>query len=170
VGIEPGIKPAVNASASKRIGVLATSATIASDRYRLLLEAHAKEAHVVSLACPGLVELIELADAHNPALQTMIDGFCSTLRAQDVDTVLLGCTHYPLVQAQFQASLGAGIQVLNIEEAVATQARKLWLQLAPDISPDRPSIRLETTGQPEALQALTHSALCWHVRARHITL
>lgn len=106
VGIEPGVKPAVAATRNGRIGVMGTTATIASRRYEALVAAHAAEVSLVSQPCPGLVTLIEQGHLDNPELGTLIDRYCEPLKAAGVDTVLLGCTHYPLVQGAHPGRAG----------------------------------------------------------------
>ena len=161
VGIEPGIKPAVAATRNGRIGVMATSATIASQRYDQLVQAHAGAVRLFSQACPGLAALIERGRLDDPELQQRITQYCAPLRAAGVDTVLLGCTHYPLVQAQIQAQLGPEVRLLNIEDAVARQALRLWQDLDPAPAATDTSVRLESTGDPRALQQLARQALGW---------
>jgi glutamate racemase len=161
VGTEPGIKPAVAASRSGRIGVLATAATLASARYRDLLARHAGGARVLSQACPGLVDLIEAGDLQSPALDALIESFCAPLREAGVDTVLLGCTHYPLVQPRLQRALGAEVRLLNIETAVAQQSARLWQELGlPDSGAPAP-LHLASTGDAAALQRFVAEALGW---------
>ncbi|MDZ7813807.1 MAG: aspartate/glutamate racemase family protein [Ideonella sp.] len=107
VGTEPGIKPAVTVPCpSGRIGVMATTGTINSARYQALIQRHAGAAQVFSQACPGLVNLIGNRELDSPALQALLQELCQPLLAAQVDIVLLGCTHYPLIQAQIQAALG----------------------------------------------------------------
>lgn len=161
VGTEPGIKPAVAASRSGRIGVLATAATLASARYRDLLARHAGSARVMSQPCPGLVDLIEAGDLQSPALDALIESFCAPLREAGVDTVLLGCTHYPLVQPRLQRALGAEVRLLNIETAVAQQSARLWQGLGlPEASAPAP-LHLASTGDAAALQRFVAEALDW---------
>lgn len=157
VGTEPGIKPAVAATSTGRIGVLATPATIASARYQDLLARHAGSAQVISQACPGLVDLIETGDLDSPRLQSLIGELCRPLREASVDTVLMGCTHYPLVQAQLQAALGPQVQLLNIETAVAQQAQRLWVHGTPGAS-----MRLQTTGDAPSLRRFVQRVLHWN--------
>lgn len=160
VGTEPGIKPAVAASPTGRIGVLATPATIASARYRDLITRHAGTAQVLSQPCPGLVDLIEQGDLQAPTVTALTRELCAPLRAAEVDTVLMGCTHYPLVQAQLQQALGEGVQLLHIETAVAQQATRLWRALG---IPDAPaaSLHLATTGDAAVLRRFVANALGW---------
>jgi glutamate racemase len=159
VGTEPGIKPAVAATRNGRIGVLATPATIASARYQSLLSRHSGASQVISQPCPGLADLIEQGDFASPALQSVLDGFCAPLRAAGVDTVLMGCTHYPLIQPLIQAALGPDVQLLNIETAVARQALSRWAELG--VPAVESPIILETTGNPAAFSAFARQALSW---------
>ncbi len=180
VGIEPGVKPAVAATRNGRIGVMATTATIASRRYEALVAAHAADVSLVSQPCPGLVTLIERGDLDTPELGDLIDRYCEPLKAAGVDTVLLGCTHYPLVQNRIQAALGEGVQLLNIEDAVARQAQRLWesLTTTDGVAAQAPTQRhtkglaplvLQSTGDPGPLQHLARVALGWQdAQATHI--
>ncbi|MDH0864257.1 glutamate racemase [Mitsuaria sp. GD03876] len=160
VGIEPGVKPAVAATRNGRIAVMATTATIASRRYEQLVAAHAGDVTLISQPCPGLVTLIERGDLRSPELDELIERYCAPLREAGVDTVLLGCTHYPLIQPRIQAALGDGVRLLNIEDAVARQARRVWEGLGLATTRDA-AIVLESTGDPAPLQHLAREALGW---------
>jgi glutamate racemase len=162
VGIEPGIKPAVAATQNGRIGVLATPATVASERYQTLLKRHAEHVHVISQPCPGLVDLIETGALDGAGLREQVERCCAPLRAAGVDTVLMGCTHYPLIQPLLQSALGPQVQLLNIESAVAKRAATLWRQAEgrPSGTPGQAGrITLAATGRSDVLQALAPLAL-----------
>ncbi|QPF74936.1 glutamate racemase [Roseateles sp. DAIF2] len=162
VGTEPGIKPAVAASRNGRIAVLATVATLASERYRDLLARHADGTQVLSQPCPGLVDLIEAGDLQSPSIDALIERFCAPLREAGVDTVLLGCTHYPLIQPRLQRALGEQVQLLNIETAVAQQSVRLWQALdLPTSEGANAPLHLATTGDAAALQRFVAEALGW---------
>jgi glutamate racemase len=153
VGTEPGIKPAVAASRLGRVGVLATPATAASERYRALVSRHAGATQVVTQGCAGVVDWIEAGRWDAPELRELWARYCEPLRAAAVDTVLLGCTHYPLVQEQVQAAMGPDVRILNVEAAVAQQAARLWQSLArgPDATG---GTSLQATGRLDTLQRL----------------
>ncbi|MFG6448460.1 glutamate racemase [Roseateles sp. BYS180W] len=161
VGTEPGIKPAVQASKNGRIGVLATAATLASPRYLALRKTHGAQTQIVEQACVGLADLIEAKGVDSPELDALIQRYCQPLAQAQVDTVLLGCTHYPLVQTLIQAQLGPHVQLLNVEDAVARQAHKLWLQWQTQ-HPDWPvnsRIQLWSTGNTAVLDTMAHRVL-----------
>ena len=128
VGVEPGIKPAVAASRNRRVAVMATRGTLGSPRLRQLVNHHAGDAQVLRLPCPGLVEAIERADdgeAALLALSAQLDEIAATLRQAGVDTVVLGCTHYPLVADALQQRLGPAVQLVDTAEAVARRVASL---------------------------------------------
>jgi glutamate racemase len=157
VGTEPGIKPAVAATRNGRIGLLATPATAASARLRALIERHAGDRRVIVQGCPGVVDHIEAGDLDSAELRALVEHHCEPLRAAEVDTALLGCTHYPLIEPLWQAALGPGVEVLRIETAIARRTADLWTP-APD---ERALLEIETSGDPVALQAWMARVLGW---------
>ena len=155
-------------SRNGRIGVLATSATLASERYQRLMEAHGGLTQVINQPCPGLVDLIETGELDSDAIKARVAACCAPLRDAGVDTVLLGCTHYPLVEGLIQAELGASVRLLRIEDAVARQAARLF-RTAVNSAPEA-QMELESTGDPAPLQRLAALALGWRGQARHIEI
>lgn len=155
VGIEPGLKPARAASRNGRIAVMATSATLRSDRFHALLarEGGAHEVHLQ--ACTGLADAIERLDPGDPALGELIERHCAPLRAAGVDAVALGCTHYPLVRSQIERALGRDVTVIDTSEAVAEQAaRRLGAAASASPAGAAAPALLETTGDPARLRAV----------------
>ena len=152
VGIEPGIKPAAQASRNHRVAVMATSGTLRSARMRQLVADHAQRTWVLHLPCPGLVQAIEAAWHDPDALHVQLDTLAQQLRHAEVDTVVLGCTHYPLVADSLRQRLGPRVMLIDTAEAVARRVASL-LALPSTAAPgDCPPPRLMATGQPQALQ------------------
>lgn len=146
VGVEPGVKPAVALSRNKRIGVMATSITLRSSRFHDLVTAYAGDAHVMAQPCPGLAQAIEKGDLHSPAVIDLLALYCRALRDADVDTVVLGCTHYAFVSEQIQALLGPSVTLVDTAEAVAAHAARHVPALPRSSDPDEPRrIVLQTT-------------------------
>jgi len=145
VGVEPGLKPAVSLSRSGRIGVMATDATLRSDRFERLVRTHAGSAFVHRRPCPGLATLIERGDLAHPRLQGLLAEHCTAMKTLGVDVVVLGCTHYSFVRDRIERLLGPGIAVIDTARAVANQVVRL---AAPAGSPTaRPTaVRLMTSG------------------------
>jgi glutamate racemase len=158
VGIEPGLKPAVAATRNGRIGVMATPATLASERFDQLHQAQARGSFVLKQPCPGLADLIEQGDLDASSVIEAVQRFCEPLRHAEVDTVVLGCTHYPLVAHHIQAALGAHVQLIDTADAVARHAAQRFGVAATHITT---SLRLLTTGNAAQRAALEKVAgLC----------
>lgn len=159
VGVEPGIKPAAALSRARRIGVLATTRTLSSQKFRDLARAHAGDCQLLLQPCPGLADAIERGDLDDPTLRALVDRYCAPLREAGVDVAVLGCTHYPFARPLIEAAL-PGVQLVDTSEAVARQAARLAGALgdgdrasAPLASPSAtPSLSLASTGPTEALQ------------------
>lgn len=116
--ITPVIRAAAAASKNKRVGVIGTRATIASGIYERLLQAHDKELAVKTKATPLLVPLVEEGWAEKPETKQIIKKYLLSLQQQQVDTLILGCTHYPLLAAVIQQK--AGKRVRLVDPAVET--------------------------------------------------
>lgn len=119
IGVEPGVKPAVHHSLNKRVGVLATPVTLASGKFQRLAERFAQEATLVAQPCPGLAREIEKGELDSPQLRALVAQFCDPLKAAGVDTVVLGCTHYPLIEPLLARRLGPQVRIIDTSEAVA---------------------------------------------------
>ena len=106
VGLEPALKPAVEAGTDKQtILVMATQATLSLEKYRVLYERFADEANIIPMPCPGLVDLIEEGDLGSPAIHDYLQDRIGHL-AGKVESVVLGCTHYPFIKRQIRDVLG----------------------------------------------------------------
>lgn len=153
VGVEPGVKPGVARSHTGRIAVMATSATVRSTRMRQLLERHAPGAHVHLQPCPGLADAIEQGALDGAALSKVLTPYCDRIRADDVDTVVLACTHYPFVAAEIQRQLGPGVALIDTAAAVAEQVASVWAEVHAEPAP-APRLRVRSTGSSQTMQRL----------------
>ena len=153
VGVEPGVKPAAARSRTRRIAVMATVATARSERLRRLIARHAEAAHVHVEPCPGLVDAIERGELQGAALLEVLEPHCDAIRAADVDTVVLGCTHYPFIEASISALLGGQVTLIDTATAIAERSATLWEQSLPpcDAAPTRRVISTGATGTMQSL-------------------
>ena len=124
IGMEPAVKPAAEASKNGIIGVLATSGTLKSAQFAALLESYGRNVQVVTQACIGLVEQIELGELDSPKTLALIAQYTKPLLDEHADTIVLGCTHYPFVKAAIQHAVGAHIHLIDTGAAVAKQLLK----------------------------------------------
>lgn len=124
VGMEPAVKPAARQTERGVIGVLATDATFQGELYASVVDRHAAGVSVVAQACPGLAMAVESGASEEA--HTLLDTYLAPLIDSNVDTVVLGCTHYSLLTDTIKAIVGEGITVIDPAPAVARQAvRKL---------------------------------------------
>lgn len=163
VGIEPALKPAAAASLSKTVGVMATRGTLQSEKFQALLASLHGQATFVLQPCDGLAIAIERNDA------TKIEALCAEytgamgqfgLNSEAIDTLVLGCTHYPFVEGVLRNSIGGQVTLLEGGTPVARQTRRL-LEAASLLAPataDQPATQFLSTGQPDDLR---NAALRW---------
>ncbi|MEE4378598.1 MAG: glutamate racemase [Candidatus Competibacteraceae bacterium] len=121
VGMEPGIKPAAAISKSKVIGVLATEGTLNSDRFSTLLTRSTENLEIIVQPCPGLVEQIEAGDFTGSATRALVVRYVLPLLARGADTLVLGCTHYPLLRTLIAQIAGPAVHIIDTGPAVALQ-------------------------------------------------
>jgi len=111
--VAPATQLAVAGSRSGRIGVLATPATVSSGAYERAVRAADRHVHVEAVACPDLAPIIQGGFPFDQQVVDTVRAYCAPLRAAEVDTVILGCTHYPLVAPMLQRMLGRGVTLVT---------------------------------------------------------
>ena len=168
VGVEPALKPAVAATRTGRIGVMATRGTLASAKFAQLLQSLHGQADFALQACDGLADAIEQAAAPGPAADDSqsalkIEALCARYtsamgpfgtQAGAVDTLVLGCTHYVFARDVLRRLVGPGVQLVDTGAPVARHTRRRLAQaglLAPGDGPG--ALRLFSTGDPARLHA-----------------
>ncbi|MFA6922373.1 MAG: glutamate racemase, partial [Gallionella sp.] len=119
VGMEPAVKPAVAATKSGVVGVLATIGTLESARFAALLERYAGDVQIVTQGCPGLVEQVEKGELHSTETRHLIERYTAPLLEKGADTLILGCTHYPYLASLIREVAGEHITLVDTGEAVA---------------------------------------------------
>lgn len=124
IGMEPAVKPAVAATSSGVVGVLATAGTLESARFAALLEKYAGAVEIVTQGCPGLVEQVELGELHGAHTRELIERYTAPLLARGADTLILGCTHYPFLIPLIRDTAGANITLVDTGAAVARQLQR----------------------------------------------
>jgi glutamate racemase len=122
--IEPGARAAVKASRSGKIGVIGTEATIASGAYTRAIQALTPKAEIYTRACPLLVPLVEEGWTDNDIAERTVAHYLDSLKASGIDTLLLGCTHYPLLRGLFERVLGPRVRIVDSATATAVAVRE----------------------------------------------
>jgi glutamate racemase len=124
IGVEPAIKPASEQSKNKKVGILVTQATSENKRFLALIKAHQNGSEVFIQPCPGLVELIERGQLNSRACQQLLQQYVSPLINNNIDTLVLGCTHYPFLKQQILNITGESINLFETAKPVAMQLTK----------------------------------------------
>ncbi len=156
VGMEPAVKPAAERTRSGVVGVLATPATFQGALYASVLERFANGVTVLQHPCPGLVAQIESGQLDAPGTRAILEGALRPMLAQGIDTVVLGCTHYPFVIPLIQEVAGPEVRVIDPAPAIARQVRRVLaasgLRRKSGGTPGE--VRYQTSGDPARLAAL----------------
>jgi glutamate racemase len=152
--LAPEAHAAVQATRKRSIGVLATEATVASARYEEAIRSLDAGVDVVSQACPRLVPLIE-AGAPTGEIDEAVREYAAPLRGAGVDTVVLGCTHYPLIRPVFERVFGRRTTLVFSAEETAREVAETLARKGVENDPAREgSSRFLTTGDPDEFRAL----------------
>ncbi len=127
VGTEPGIKPAMQRTHSGKVGILATPATLRGDKYQALADRlyNGTDLELFEQACPGLVEQIEAGRIDTPRTEAMLERWLAPMREAGVDTIVLGCTHYPLAAKAIERVMGRLVELIETGEAIAQRLKSL---------------------------------------------
>ncbi len=153
--ITPEAHAAVQATRNRRIGLLATEGTVESGRYAKLVHALDAGAEFVPVACPRLVPLIEGEDPYGPETEEAVRGYAAPLKEAAVDTVILGCTHYPLIRPIFQRVFGRDVTLVFSAEETAREVAETLARKGFENASDREgTYRFLTTGDPTAFRAM----------------
>lgn len=148
VGLEPAVKTGVALTQNRKIGVMATSGTLKSDRFARLVRTYARGVEVVAQPCPGLADLIEEGHLEDQTLFTRLEELTEPLKRAGVDTVVLGCTHYPFVARPLARVLGPKVELVDSAPAIARRTDQLLKDAGLRATSGAGSFRLLTTGDP----------------------
>jgi glutamate racemase len=153
--LAPAAQLAVAASRSGRLGLLATAATVSSGAYERTIRAADPHVLLESVACPNLVPVIESGFPFDQQVVDTVRDYCAPLRAAEVDTVILGCTHYPLVAPMLQRMLGRGITLVTSGSGVVRSVeRALTARGLLNPRTGEGSYRFQCTGDVAAFERL----------------
>jgi glutamate racemase len=152
--VQPGAVQAVAKTRNGRVGYLATEVTVHSGAYERAIAAADPFVTVVGVACPQLVPLIERGSPFDERIVDAVRHYTRPLRDAGVDTVILGCTHYPLIGPLLQRMLGRGVEIVSSGTAIARQVEHaLGSRGLGNPNTKEGDYRFLTSGDPEALRA-----------------
>ncbi len=154
VGMEPAVKPAAETTRSGVVGVLATPATFQGKLYASVVERFARGTRLLEHTCPGLVQEIEAGRLTGETARAILTAALRPMLAEGVDTVVLGCTHYPFAIPLIQEIVGGNVRVIDPAPAVARQTRRVLAAREALNAPEAPgSVTFYTTGGDTAATA-----------------
>jgi glutamate racemase len=155
VGMEPAVKPAVETTQTGKVGVLATPATFQGALYASVVERFAVGVELFQHTCPGLVSQIEKGDLDSNVTRAVLeDALCPMLK-KNIDTVVLGCTHYPFVIPLIEQIVGKNVRVIDPAPSVARQVKRLLVARGDNNqSQDRAVVRFFTSGDSAAMKSI----------------
>lgn len=155
VGMEPAVKPAAESTHTGKVGVLATPTTFSGDLYASVVERFARHVTIYKSTCPGLVEEIEAGNLDTKKTREIIEKALAPMLTAGIDTVVMGCTHYPFVIPLIEEITGPDVRAIDPAPAIARQARRLLEAkglLNPGESPG--NLTFYTSGDPKKFAEL----------------
>jgi glutamate racemase len=170
--LQPEAHAAARATRIRRVGLLATEATVRSGRYEELVHAHDAGVEVVAVPCPRLVPLIEGTDPFGEETSEAVREVAAPLKEAGVDTVILGCTHYPIVRPIFQRVFGRGVTLVFSADETAREVAETLARKGIENGADREgAYRFLTTGDPTAFAEMGKRFLQLPIRdVEHVAL
>lgn len=166
--LEPGARGALAASRVRRIGVIGTDATIASQAYPKTLLALDGQVQVFAKACPLFVLLVENQLTDTPEAYRIAESYLQPLRQQGIDTLILGCTHYPLMKEVLATVMGAGVTLVNSAEYAAITAKAILEQADLLKPPGNGWQRFFVSGEPENFESIGERLLGYPLKAYRV--
>jgi glutamate racemase len=153
--LTPEVHAAVQATRTRRIGLLATQGTVDSGRYAELVRSLDAGAALYAVACPRLVPLIESDDPYGEQTEHAVREYAAALKEADVDTVILGCTHYPLIRPIYQRVFGRDVTLVFSAEETARDVSETLARKGIENDTARDGVyRFLTTGDPAAFREM----------------
>jgi glutamate racemase len=153
VGMEPAVKPAAEGTLTGRVGVLATPATFQGELYASLVERFANGVELYQDACPGLVTEIEAGRLDGRETRRILETALQPMLAEGVDTIVLGCTHYPFAIPLIEEIVGPQVRVIDPAPAVARQLGRVLASRGLLAEGPARQARFITSGDPQAFSA-----------------
>lgn len=155
VGMEPAVKPAAESTHSGVVGVLATPATFQGQLYASVIERFAHGVRVLQDTCPGLVMEIDRGNLDTAQVYAILEGALKPMLEEGIDTVVLGCTHFPFVIPVIESIVGPGVRVIDPSPAIARQVERLLEEnnlLSQSL--EKGQVEYYSTGDPDQMQVL----------------
>ncbi|MBL8062383.1 MAG: glutamate racemase [Anaerolineales bacterium] len=153
VGMEPAVKPAAEKTLTRKVGVLATPATFQGALYASVVERFANGVELFQNTCSGLVQQIEMGNLNGEETRTILEDALHPMLEKNIDTVVLGCTHYPFVIPLIEKIVGEKVRVIDPAPAVARQVKRL-LEARGMTNQNSGELHFVTSGEVDSVKAI----------------
>lgn len=164
--VEPGAKAALQVTENKKIGVIGTEATVKSSMYEKIIQGIDSEVSVVAKACPLFVPLVEEGFKKHQVTDEIIDYYLADLKESDIDALILGCTHYPLLRSKIREYVGENITLVNPAYETAMDLKRILQEMDmenPDIEGDHGSYSFYVSDAADKFKQFANSILPYDI-------
>ena len=170
--IEPGVRAALAHSENHRIGVIGTAGTIGSSEYETALKRHNGSLHIVSRACPLFVLLVENNLVDTPEARKVAHEYLDPMLSEDIDTLILGCTHYPLMADLLREVTGPAVRLINSAEEIAAEIKNILAASGQEnpLNNSNPRYRFFVSGSTLAFEEVGFKMLQREIKAYQVKL
>jgi glutamate racemase len=161
--IEPGVRGALAATRNKKIGVVATQFTIESEAHKSGIQAKDPEAEVFGQACPKFTLLVEAGKTSGPEVDEAVSGYFQTFNGTGIDTLVLGCTHYPVLVDTIRRYVDSDVTIVDPAVETVAEAKELLQQKGLVADCTSPVYNFYTSGDPELFAKVGTTILGWPI-------
>lgn len=164
--VEPGARAALAVTETKKIGVIGTEATVRSSMYEQIIQGIEPEVSVIAKACPLFVPLVEEGFKKHPVTDEIIDYYLASMKESDIDALILGCTHYPLLRSKIKEYVGEKITLVNPAYETAMDLKNLLKECDmenPDIEGDHGSYSFYVSDAADKFKQFANSILPYDI-------
>ena len=166
--VEPGARAALSVTKTNKIGVIGTEATVRSSMYEKIIQGTNPNMEVLAKACPLFVPLVEEGFKKHPVTEQIIDYYLASLMETDIDALILGCTHYPLLRTKIREYVGEKIELINPAYETAMDLKKLlesYDMENPDVEGDHGSYSFYVSDAADKFKQFANSILPYDIEA-----
>ena len=164
--VEPGARAALAVTVNKKIGVIGTEATVRSSMYEKIMKGINPEVSVIGKACPLFVPLVEEGFKKHQVTDEIIDYYLAGLKKSDIDALILGCTHYPLLRSKIREYVGEKITLVNPAYETAMDLKRILQEMDmenPDIEGDHGSYSFYVSDAADKFKQFANSILPYDI-------
>lgn len=164
--VEPGARAALSVTKTNKIGVIGTEATVRSSMYEKIIQGTNPNTEVLAKACPLFVPLVEEGFKKHPVTEQIIDYYLASLMETDIDALILGCTHYPLLRTKIREYVGEKIELINPAYETAMDLKKLlesYDMENPDVEGDHGSYSFYVSDAADKFKQFANSILPYDI-------